>query len=76
MAVPKCSSCGKALEEGWLQDHGHGANYTTAWVAGAPEKSFVGGAKVRGRQRLRVFALRCPSCGLLHLYAPGAPPVV
>ena len=76
MAAPRCSSCGKTLEEGFLQDHGEGANYTTAWNGGPPERSFWGGLKLKGRPRLRVLALRCPSCGLLHLYAPGAPPVV
>ena len=76
MAAPKCSSCGKALEEGFLQDHGHAASYTTAWIGGRPEKSLLGGVKLRGRPRLRVLALRCTSCGLLHLFAPDVPPVV
>jgi hypothetical protein len=75
MAAPKCISCGKAVEEGFLQDHGHGANYSTAWIGGPPEKSLWGGLKLRGRRRLRVLALRCTSCGLVQLYAPGAPPV-
>ena len=75
MAAPKCLSCGKALEEGFLQDHGDGANYSTAWIGGPPEKSFFAGLKVRGRPRLQVVALRCISCGLVQLYAPGGPPV-
>lgn len=75
MRPPKCLSCSKSLEEGYLQDQGHGASYAGAWIAGAPEKSFWGGVKTRGRPRLAVYALRCTSCGLLHLYAPGTPPV-
>ena len=75
MAVPRCSACGKSLEEGWLQDRGEGASYPASWVAGPPEKSVWGGVKTKGRPRLRVFALRCISCGLIQLYAPGAPPV-
>ena len=74
MAVPRCSSCGKSLEEGFLQVQG--TAYTTTWVGGPPEKSFLGMLKLKGRPRLRVFALRCVSCGLVQLYAPGAPPVI
>ena len=75
MAVPKCISCGKGLEGGFLLDHGHGTNYAGSWVPGAPEKSFWGGVKLRGKPRLGVYALRCTACGLVHLYAPGDPPV-
>ena len=75
MAQPKCVSCGKALEEGFLQDKKDGASYPGAWIPGAPEKSFWGGVKIGGRPRLAIIALRCTACGLLHLYAPGAAPV-
>lgn len=75
MPAPRCLSCGKSLEEGFLQDHGHGASYDAAWIPGAPVKSLLGGVKTRRRPRLAVYALRCTSCGLLHLYAPGTPPV-
>ena len=74
MAVPRCSACGKSLEEGFL--HTHGISHTTSWVGGPAEKSGWGGVKLRKRPRLKVFALRCVSCGLIQLYAPGAPPVV
>jgi hypothetical protein len=73
MPAPRCSSCGKALEEGFLHPYGHA--YTTSWVAGPAERSRWGGVKLRKRPRLKVLALRCTSCGLLHLYAPGTPPV-
>jgi hypothetical protein len=73
MAAPRCLSCQKALEEGFLQQYGQ--SYTTSWVAGPQEKSKWGGVKLRKRPRLAVIALRCTSCGLLHLYAPGGPPV-
>ena len=74
MPAPKCLSCAKSLEQGFLQDHGHAANYDAAWVAGPPERGFLGGVKLRGRTRLGVLALRCTNCGLLHLYAPGDRP--
>ena len=73
MAVPRCSSCGKALEEGFLQVQG--TSYTTTWVGGPPEKRW-GSVNTRKRPRLRVFAMRCINCGLVQLYAPGAPPVI
>ena len=73
MAVPRCNACGKALEDGFL--HSHGQSYTTTWVGGPVEKKW-GMISLKGRPRLRVFALRCVSCGLIQLYAPGAPPVI
>ena len=73
MAVPRCTACGKALEDGFL--HNYGQSYTTTWVAGPAEKRW-GMIRLKGRPRLRVFALRCVSCGLIQLYAPGAPPVI
>jgi hypothetical protein len=75
MRAPKCIACGKALDEGFLLDKGYGSDVAGSWVAGAPVKSIWGGVKLWGRPRLDVHALRCRGCGLLHLYAPGSPPV-
>ena len=52
MAVPRCSACGKALEDGFL--HVNGTPYTTTWVGGPVEKSRWGFLKLGGRPRVRV----------------------
>ena len=70
MATTKCVSCGKRLEDGFLLDHRHGANYAGSWVGGPAEKTWWGGVRLRGRRRLDASALRCTGCGLVHLYAP------
>lgn len=44
-------------------------------IPGLPERSFLGSVKLRNRPRLGVYAQRWRGCGLLHLYAPGDPPV-
>ena len=46
----------------------------TEWVAGAPEKSFWMGVKLKGRPVLPVSVYRCERCGYLESYAHPAPP--
>ncbi len=69
MAPSNCSSCGASLEPGLIQDktdHGVGR---ARWIEGAPEKSFLGGLKLRGKNKYDIRAFRCSSCGHLELYA-------
>ncbi|MEP6619026.1 MAG: hypothetical protein ABJE47_06925 [bacterium] len=42
------------------------------WVSGMPEKSFLTGLKLKGRDVLIVQTYRCSQCGYLESYAPGA----
>ena len=57
------------MEEGFLLDKTHGANLNSHWVAGAPDRSFWTGVKVRGKRLVAVRTFRCTSCGLLESYA-------
>jgi hypothetical protein len=59
---------------GYLLDGRHAdRRHATEWVAGAPEKSFWMGLKIKGRQVLPVTVFRCERCGFLESYAaPGS----
>jgi hypothetical protein len=57
------------MEEGFLLDKTHGANLSGHWVAGAPERSFWTGVKIRGKRIHPVRTFRCTACGLLESYA-------
>ena len=64
-----CPKCTGEMEEGFILDVTHGHRLASHWVAGAPEKSFWLGIKVRGKRLLVVRTLRCKSCGYLESYA-------
>ncbi len=58
------------MEEGFLLDRGHGNTLSQSeWVGGTPEKSFWGGIRVKGRNRIKAETYRCPRCGFLQSYA-------
>lgn len=68
---PTCAKCGTAMEAGFLLDHqAHASGTQSAWIDGAPERSFWTGLKLKGHQRLPVTTYRCPKCGFLESYAP------
>ncbi len=60
------------MEGGFLLNGHPGSGRVGAgqWVEGAPEKSFWGGLKLKGRRRLTVYAWRCPGCTQVRLFAP------
>jgi hypothetical protein len=59
------------MEEGFVVDRTHGGAAPASWVAGAPEKSFWTGLKLKGRAQLQIAAWRCRKCGYLESYAPS-----
>jgi hypothetical protein len=69
----KCPKCDRRMHAGFFLDSKHGERRgLTEWVAGAPEKSFWMGLKIKGRQVLPVTVFRCERCGFLESYAlPG-----
>ncbi|HEX5868851.1 MAG TPA: hypothetical protein VFY65_00475 [Longimicrobium sp.] len=71
MATPFCNDCQRNMEGGFVLDNNHASQEAGAWVEGAPEKSFWGGMKIKGRRKLTMYAWRCPSCSIVRLYAPG-----
>lgn len=72
MPQPDCPKCGGAMEEGFLLDRTQSGAAASAWVAGAPEKSFWTGLKLKGRTQLPVSTWRCRRCGYLESYAPSS----
>jgi hypothetical protein len=60
------------MEAGFVLDQMYGEMAQTAWIEGAPERSFWTGVKLKGRERLPVSTFRCPACGYLESYAPPA----
>ena len=68
MPAMTCPKCGSPMTTGFLLDADQGSK-TTDWIEGAPEKSFWGHVKLKGRRRFPVNADRCERCGFLELYA-------
>jgi hypothetical protein len=69
-STPTCPKCHITMEPGVLLDRGdHNSLSTSDWLKGEPERTFWGGLKTKGRDRLPVHTFRCPNCGYLELYA-------
>ena len=65
----ECPKCKGDMEEGFILDVTHGHRLASHWVAGAPEKSFWLGVKVKGKRLMNVRTFRCKSCGYLESYS-------
>lgn len=57
------------MESGFLVDEGYGSRGVPKWTAGAPEKSYWSGLKLRGKELREVSTYRCRRCGYLESYA-------
>jgi len=57
------------MERGYVLEQTDSAMAQSAWIDGAPERSFWMGLKLKGHQRLPVVTNRCPKCGYLESYA-------
>ena len=65
-----CSRCGGSMTRGVVVDRGNESlPDTQIWVSGAPERSFLSGLKLKGREVLTVETFRCAACGMLESYA-------
>ena len=69
MQNPKCPKCSMLMDEGFVVDHGYGADGQSEWVEGRPQKSFWSGIKITDKLRRPVFPYCCPGCGFLESYA-------
>ncbi len=77
----KCTSCGGALEEGFIPDTGTAQTWVALWVAGSPstKKGFWervrsgGGVSLEGQDVKAIEARRCVRCGHLELFATRPP---
>jgi hypothetical protein len=66
---PECPKCRHSMERGFIPDSSYGAILIASWVAGVPEKGWMGGVKLKGRQVLDITTFRCSSRGYLESYA-------
>lgn len=57
------------MEPGFFVDHGYGAVYPTAWVAGLPKWSKWLGLRLKGKTKMPVTTFRCAQCGRLDSFA-------
>jgi hypothetical protein len=58
------------MQAGFLLERlDHNSKAVTQWVAGAPERSFWTGLRLKNRMVLPVTTYRCERCGLLESYA-------
>lgn len=65
----KCSKCSGEMEIGFLPDRSYAVVLPAVWVAGFPERKWIGGLKVTDRPAYRVETWRCKGCGNLESYA-------
>jgi hypothetical protein len=65
----ECLRCKRAMEAGFLVDHGYGVVYPAAWIAGVAEWNWWRGLNLKRRDKMPVTTFRCPGCGLLESYA-------
>ena len=57
------------MMEGFTLDISNGARLASSWVAGKPEKSFLGSVKIGEKEQHPIQTFRCTKCGYLELYA-------
>lgn len=70
MTTPKtCQKCSSEMLEGFVLDMTHGTRLVSRWVAGKPEKTFLGAAKIRDKEQHFIQSFRCIKCGFLESYA-------
>lgn len=53
------------MREGFILEH----RLPVRWIAGKPERSFLGDIKAHGREQRHVESYCCNGCGYLELYA-------
>ena len=59
------------MADGFVVDHTHGGASVSAWIEGAPKKSFWTGLKLGGTKPIDIVTWRCRRCGFLESYAAG-----
>jgi uncharacterized protein DUF6487 len=67
-----CNECGGTMQRGFIVETAGIAPKpydATYWLEGKPEKSFIDGLKMDGKQAYYINSYRCESCGFLKIYA-------
>lgn len=71
MSTIECPDCKLEMETGFVLDEIYGRRKPASWIGGKPEKSVLSGIKLEDKVRKAITSYRCPSCGLLKMYAIG-----
>ena len=65
----RCSKCNGEMVQGFIFEYDGFMRMVSAWVEGAPEKSWFRWAKVPKEKCVPVGTFRCSACGFLESYA-------
>jgi hypothetical protein len=57
------------METGFLVDSNQAVFLQARWIAGSPERGWLGGVKVDRTELRPITTYRCPNCGYLESYA-------
>lgn len=57
------------MQVGFIADRTDVEVTVSQWMAGKPERSFLTGTKVRGKETRDIRTYRCTQCGFLESYA-------
>lgn len=75
-SAPRCADCDKRMEKGFVPDATRNVWDRAQWHRGeVVAGSFLGiptGVKVDKSEAMPIVAWRCPSCGLVRMYAHEA----
>ena len=65
----RCPKCDGEMVQGFTFESEGPKRMVSTWVEGAPEKSWLGSAKVPADKCIPVGTFRCSACGFLESYA-------
>jgi predicted nucleic-acid-binding Zn-ribbon protein len=66
-----CPKCKTSMQEGYVIDYGDtNTRRAASWISGQPERGFLFGLAIKGKQQTTLQAFRCPACSYVELYAP------
>jgi predicted nucleic-acid-binding Zn-ribbon protein len=68
-ASSNCPKCAGGMQQGFILDVSYADRLVSRWVAGKPEKGFLGIVKIRGKEQHFIETIRCAQCGYLESYA-------
>lgn len=65
-----CPKCKGSMDEGYFLDRQQGARKVPSeWVEGEPDRMFLIGVSINGKDHREIQVFRCSSCGFLESYA-------
>lgn len=65
-----CPKCESVMDIGFVTDHLAGTIVQGEWIKGEPELNFLNEARIKGKERHKIVAYRCPNCSYVEFFAP------